>query len=154
MSNGYFQQLLSLLVNLAVFADIFGHIGVAERMFAVSKTLLLYLLRSLHPGADRLGFFPAAFLRQIPVLHRGNFKLDVNAVQQRPANAGKIALDLQGRAGAFLVGIGIVAAGATVKCCKKRFCFRECATCAAPSRLRRKSSIKIESSPAFIYTIQ
>jgi len=88
-------------------------VGVAVD-FGPLEPLPLDITGPFHPLPSRRGAFPFAPVRQLAVFHRRDLDVDVDPVQQRPGDAGAVALDHYGGAGALVLGITAVAAMAGV----------------------------------------
>ena len=65
--------------------------------------------------ADFGGRFTGVFAGQFLIAQGRHFDLDVDAVEQRAGDFGAVALDLQRRAGAFLLRVGEIAAGTSLR---------------------------------------
>ena len=110
------QEVAEGAVDHAVFADLrVRHAGVAGD-FAALETRVLAVARGLDSGADGFGGFTEFFVAQVGDGERGCFDVDVDAVEERAADARAVTLDLRGRAAAFVFGVAEVAAGAPVCC--------------------------------------
>jgi hypothetical protein len=99
--HGGLEEPLAGGVGLAEVAHFGGaHLSVAGR-FGSSETLELALSRCLHACADGDRGFGVAFIGQLLVVDAGNFDVDVDAVQQRAADALLVTHDGGGGTAAF-----------------------------------------------------
>ncbi len=99
--HGGLQEPLAGGVGFAEVAHFGGaHLGVAGHLGS-SETLELAFSRSLHACADGGRVFGVAFIGQLLVVDAGDFDVDVDAVQQRTADALLVAHDGGGGTAAF-----------------------------------------------------
>ena len=80
------------------------------------KALLLHLAGFLHPGADGLRRFAHPAVGKLLVFHPRHFHVDIDAVQERPGDAGpkerdSVLSDRTGGAGAGLDRVAVIAVG-------------------------------------------
>lgn len=90
-----------------------GHVGVAVD-FCSLEPLPLYIPGAFHPLPDRRGAFSFAPVGELAVFYRRDLDVDVDPVQKRPGDAGAVALDHDGCAGALVLGIAAVSAVAGI----------------------------------------
>jgi len=108
-ADGHFESALAGIVEGADFADgAGGHPGVVE------SASLLQGAGALDAGANLFGGFGGGVAAQFLEGHGGDFDVNIDAVEQGPADLAEIPLDLAGRAAAFTGGIAIEAAAAGV----------------------------------------
>ena len=116
--EGFFQNIFRSGVELAIFTDL------PRRERGVAVKLILLTVPLLREGAcavDSREDVGRAFRGVVGLIgcdffigKRGHFHLNVNAVEKRSADTGKIFLDILRRAGAFLCGMSVIAAFAGV----------------------------------------
>lgn len=112
--HGHFQEPVRLGIQGTELADLPGrHPAVAENAEAL-EPLLLDLPGGVDAALDLRRGFAAGAGRQLPVFHRGDFDVNVDAVQERPGNLRPVLSDLPGRAPALPAGVPVVPAGAGV----------------------------------------
>lgn len=121
-----FQEVLTFVAQLAEFADLsVGHLRVVANLAAVeSSGLTIAALGHLrtHRRARRAG----CAARKLFEGDRGNFDVNVDAVQKGAADLAHVAFDLRRSAVALAAGVGPIAAGARIKrgdeheICRKR----------------------------------
>ena len=110
------QQSLCILFHRAVAADFPGaHLGVRVQL-GFLEALQLQHARGVDALADDVRAFAGVFRGQLLIAQSRHFDLNVDAVEQRAGDLGAVALDLQRRAGAFLLRIGEKAAWAPLRC--------------------------------------
>jgi hypothetical protein len=68
--------------------------------------LQLNLSHLVDARTNEVGTFAGVFAGELLIAQAGNFDLDIDAVEQRAGEARTVALDLDRRAGAFLLRIG------------------------------------------------
>ena len=101
-------------INRAVCADLrVRHAGVGERAGAFEAGELM-IARGLHAGADRGGGFAGFFIAEFGDGQGRGFDVQVDAVEQRTADARPVTLDLCGRTTAFVARVAEITAGAGV----------------------------------------
>ena len=110
------EKLFRVAVDRAVPFEIpRAHLGVGvDRSFV--EALELNDAGGVDALADFGGRFAGVFAGQLLIAQGWHFDLDVNAVEQRAGDFGAVALDLQRRAGAFLLRVGEIAAGTLMRC--------------------------------------
>ena len=91
-----------------------GHLGVGKDPPGPGKAALLDLPGLGDPGPHSRGAFAPRIRGQFPEGHRGHLHLEVDAVQQRPGDAGAILLNLLGGAGAGPPSVAVIAAEAGI----------------------------------------
>lgn len=98
------QQGVGLGFELAVLADEFGgHGAVGGDRLVLGEAPLLDGPAVLHPAADGLRVLAAAVAaRKLFVVHRRNFDMEVDAVEQGAGNALAVLGDLAGGTATFL----------------------------------------------------
>ncbi len=113
--NGQAHEFLAGLVNGAKFANVARpHMGVAKDVLAILESPQLDL-PGLHDALpDLSGGFSGWLAGKFFVRHGRHFHMNVNSIEQRPRNACTVTLNLRYGAGAFVVGVGKVAAGTSV----------------------------------------
>jgi len=84
--------------------------GIARQPGA-GEAALLHGARSLHSGANGGAGLARFRLRQIAVFHQWNLDVDVDAIQQRPADPLTVAQHLRRAAAALALHVAVVAAG-------------------------------------------
>src|SRR4051794_27841543 len=70
------------------------HPRVAGDLLVGMKASLLALPRLTNPFADRGGGFFCAFTRNLPVINRRHFDVQINSIEERAGDALAITLDL------------------------------------------------------------
>ena len=87
MFHGVLQEVAEGAVDHAVFSNLrVCHAGVAGD-FAAFETCVLPIARGLDAGADGFGRFTGFFIAKVGNRERGCFDVDVDAVEERAADA-------------------------------------------------------------------
>ena len=114
--DGGFQQPVAFRIQPAVPIQFAGsHPGVGLDTGAC-ETGLLRRPRGNHAATYRGRAVGRPTGGQLAVLDGGDVDLNVDAVQQRSRDAGPVALNLGRRAGAFVLGLAVVAARTGLRC--------------------------------------
>lgn len=96
----HLQHPVAVGVQFAEFLDeARRHLGIAMD-FGAAVALLLNMAGALDPPGDVGRTFRLAAISKIAILDRRHLDVDVDAVQQRAGNAGTVAVDGDGGAGA------------------------------------------------------
>src|SRR2546426_2669015 len=113
--NGVFEQFLAFRRNRAVFSNEFRrHLRVGVHFFLLRVTLQLRLPRPYHALPHAVRVFRHMLASQFLVLHRGDFDVDVNTVQQRTGDFRDVALDQRRCAMAFARRVSEKTAGTRI----------------------------------------
>jgi len=108
-ANGHLKRPLAGIIERALFAD-----QPRRHMRVVVAAGVLNAARSFHARADLRRTLAARVAAQFLVRHGGHLHVDIDAVEQRPADLAEVALDQRGGAAAFARGIAIEAAAAGI----------------------------------------
>ena len=84
--------------------------GRSRRRLFAGESFQLAAARTDHAFAHGGGIFDGGFAAQFLIFHRGDFDVNVDAVQQRAGNFRDVALDLRRAAVAFARGVAEEAA--------------------------------------------
>ena len=110
-----FEEAVPGFVRLAMFTnEARRHLGVAVDA-AVAEALFLDGAAGFDAAGDDLRGFGVGAIDEIAILHRRDFDLDVDAVEQGAGDLGAIALDDHRRAGIGVGRVGKIAAGAGMR---------------------------------------
>jgi hypothetical protein len=113
--NRHLQDVLSGLIDLAVFPDLPGfHVRVAEHPRLSFEAAQLHIPGLVDPAADFVGRFPLTHSRKLIMLERGHVHMDVDAVQERTGDLGAVMGDVADPAGAGLRSAAKIAARAEI----------------------------------------
>ena len=113
--DGRLEQLLRRVIHGAVALDVFGaHLGVGVNL-PIDKTLQLDGAGGIHPLSYLTRTFSGIFVGELLITQSRHFDLNIDPIKQRAGNLGPVALDLQWRAGAFLLRIGEKSTGAFLR---------------------------------------
>jgi len=113
--DGSFEEFFAFGGNGAIFADQFGwHLRVRIDFLFGGVALGLDFSRAQNPFAHGRRTFHLYVATQFFVLHRRNFDVNIDAVEQRAGNFRNVALNLNRGAMTFAGGIAEEAAGAGV----------------------------------------
>jgi len=105
--NCVLHQLFAFPVQFAKAADrARGHLGVAEDAEGLQAAELMRP-RPENPVADGGRFFAPFVLGQVFVFHGRNLDVEIDPVEQRTGDAGKVALDQGRRTAAFVQGVSV-----------------------------------------------
>ncbi len=114
--DGRFEKLLAGLIDLAEFFDVpVAHLRITVDLHA-PESVELDLSRPVHPGLDLHGRLSGIAARQVPVLDGGDFDVDIDPVHQGAGDLRPVPLDLGNGAGAFVIGVAVIAARAFLRC--------------------------------------
>src|ERR1700694_2237469 len=91
-----------------------AHPRVAVDFFVGTKTRLLPLARAANPIADRRRTFFRARAGNVAVFHRGNFDVQIDAIEQGSGNSLPITRDLERPASALALQVAEVSARARI----------------------------------------
>ena len=84
-------------------------------MRIVEAAPLLYGASDSHSLAHLCGRHAIGLLTQLPIGHGGHLNVEIDAIQQRPADLAEILRDLPGRASALARRVAEMAAAARIK---------------------------------------
>jgi hypothetical protein len=99
------EQIAEGGIELAIFLDLrLRHAGVGDGAGA-GETRELADARGLDAFADRGGRFAGFVGAQLGERQRGGLDMEIDPVEQGPADPGPVALDLRGRAAALMLRI-------------------------------------------------
>jgi hypothetical protein len=109
-ADRHFECALAGIVERADIAEVArGHARVVEAAAVLHRT------RAIHADANLGGGFGGAAAAQFLERDGGDFDVDIDAVEQGPADLAEVVLDLSGRAAALASAIAVEAAPAGVQ---------------------------------------
>src|SRR5207244_3051695 len=113
--DGVLQQLLALFGNLAMLPEeLWRHLSVGVNLLLAGKALQLQAAGAQDALAHGGRFLDGVLAAKLPVLHRGDLNVDIDAVEQGSRDSRDVALDLRRRAMAFARGVAKETARARV----------------------------------------
>ena len=87
------------------------HVRVGVDPRPIGKSLALHGARPVHALAHCFARLSAVCAGQGAILHRGNFEMDIDPIEERPRDAREIALHVESSAGAGVMWVAKPAAG-------------------------------------------